>query len=79
MLIFNWTLCVIIALFLQFYVLMDPMLMSVLYVWCQINKDYTVHFWFGTHFKAVYLPWVLFCFNLIRASKIIHFSDNISL
>ena len=69
MLIFNWTLCVIIALFLQFYVLMDPMLMSVLYVWCQINKDYIVHFWFGTQFKAMYLPWVLFGFNLIISGQ----------
>ena len=65
MLIFNWTLCVIIALFLQFYVLMDPMLMSVLYVWCQINKDTIVNFWFGTQFKAMYLPWVLFGLRFI--------------
>ena len=65
MLIFNWLLAVIVALFLQIPMLMDPMVMSVLYVWCQLNKDTIVNFWFGTQFKAMYLPWVLFGFNLI--------------
>lgn len=46
---------------------MDPMVMSVLYVWCQLNKDVVVTFWFGTRFKAMYLPWVLLAFNLIIA------------
>ena len=67
MLIFNWLLSVIVALFLQMSVLMDLMVMSVLYVWCQINKDAIVYFWFGIRLKAMYLPWVLFGFNLILA------------
>lgn len=44
---------------------MDPMVLSVLYVWCQLNKEQIVSFWFGTRFKAVYLPWVLFAFNMV--------------
>lgn len=44
---------------------MDPMVLSVLYVWCQLNKDTIVSFWFGTQFKAMYLPWVLLAFNMI--------------
>ena len=47
--------------------LMDPMVLSILYVWCQLNKDTIVNFWFGTQFKAMYLPWVLFGFNMIIA------------
>ena len=47
--------------------LMDPMVISVLYVWCQHNRDTVVSFWFGTQFKAMYLPWVLMLFNLIIA------------
>ena len=31
---------------------MDPMVLSVLYVWCQLNKDQIVSFWFGTQFKV---------------------------
>lgn len=46
---------------------MDPMVLSVLYVWCQLNKDDIVNFWFGTRFKAMYLPWVLLAFNMIIA------------
>ena len=46
---------------------MDPMVLSVLYIWCQLNKDTIVSFWFGTQFKAMYLPWVLMMFNMIIA------------
>lgn len=31
---------------------MDPLVLSVLYVWCQINKDTIVTFWFGMQFKV---------------------------
>ncbi|KAJ4447076.1 hypothetical protein ANN_09065, partial [Periplaneta americana] len=65
MLIFNWLCCVTVALIADIPLLMDPMVLSVLYVWCQLNKDVIVNFWFGTQFKAMYLPWVLFAFNLI--------------
>lgn len=44
---------------------MDPMVLSVLYIWCQLNKNLIVTFWFGTRFKAMYLPWVLLGFNLV--------------
>lgn len=47
--------------------LMDPLVLSVLYVWCQLNKDVIVNFWFGTQFKAMYLPWVLLGFNVVIA------------
>jgi len=67
MLLFEWLLCVIVALGMSIPVLMDPMVMAILYVWCQLNKDQIVNFWFGTQFKAMYLPWVLFAFNMIIA------------
>ena len=79
MLIVNLILSVIIALGLRIYFLMDPMVMSVLYVWCQINKDTIVNFWFGTQFKAMYLPWVLFGFKFIIGGKIIQFYKDSTL
>ena len=45
--------------------LMDPMVMSVIYVYCMINQDQIVSFWFGTRFKARYLPWALFGVNFM--------------
>lgn len=36
----------------RFQLLMIPMVMSVLYVWAQFNKDTIVSFWFGTRFKV---------------------------
>lgn len=68
LLFFNWILCVIIGLVVQLPILMDPMVLSVLYVWCKLNKDVIVNFWFGTRFKAMYLPWVLLGMNLILSS-----------
>ncbi|KAK2725041.1 hypothetical protein QYM36_001486 [Artemia franciscana] len=44
---------------------MDPMILSVLYVWCMLNQDQIVSFWFGTQFRAMYLPWVLLAFRMI--------------
>ncbi len=55
MLIFNWISSVTIALFMDIKFLMDPMVLSILYVWCQLNKDTIVNFWFGSQFKAMYL------------------------
>ena len=45
--------------------LMDPLVMSVIYVYCMINQDQIVSFWFGTQFKARYLPWALLGVNFI--------------
>lgn len=65
LLTFNWLCSVILALLLEVPLLMDPMVLSVLYIWCQLNKDVMVNFWFGSRFKAMYLPWVLLAFNAI--------------
>lgn len=67
MLVFAWICSVTVALGMNIPFLMDPMVLSILYVWCQLNKDVIVNFWFGTQFKAMYLPWVLFGFNMIIA------------
>lgn len=45
--------------------LMDPMIMSTIYVYCMLNQDQIVSFWFGTRFKARYLPWALFGVNFM--------------
>jgi len=65
MLLINWGLSIIAALFMNMMVLMDPMVLSVLYVWCNLHGEQIVSFWFGTRFPAKYLPWVLFAFNMV--------------
>jgi len=69
LLIFNWFCCILVGLLFDLQLLMDPMILSVLYIWCQLNKDVIVNFWFGTRFKAMYLPWVLLGFNLILSNS----------
>ncbi|EJW83128.1 derlin-1 [Wuchereria bancrofti] len=65
MLIFNWIICTVICLAAGVYFLLEPMVLSVLYIWCQMNRDQIVQFWFGTQFKAMYLPWILVGFNIV--------------
>lgn len=41
---------------------MIPLIMSVLYVWAQLNRDMIVSFWFGTRFKVCQTEyWKGFC------------------
>jgi len=44
---------------------MDAMILSVMYIWCQLNKEAMMSFWFGMEFKAMYMPWVIMLFNWI--------------
>ncbi|KAH9395278.1 Derlin 1 [Tyrophagus putrescentiae] len=67
MLMFNWA-ALLMGIFMNLYLLMDPLILSVLYVWCNLNPELIVSFWFGTRFKARYLPWVLCGFNLLLGS-----------
>jgi len=64
-LMFMWLCSVVLSCVLEIALLMDIMVMAVLYLWCANNKDVIVRFWFGTQFKAMYLPWILFLFNLV--------------
>ena len=65
MLIFNSICLVIISLFLGLMVLSPSLIFSVLYVWCQINREGIVTFWFGIQVK-VYIIYIHACMqNLI--------------
>uniref|UniRef100_A0A3B5RBA1 Derlin n=1 Tax=Xiphophorus maculatus TaxID=8083 RepID=A0A3B5RBA1_XIPMA len=63
MLLFNW-ICIVL--------LMIPLIMSVLYVWAQFNSETIVSFWFGTRFKAHYLPWVILVFNFVIGGSFVN-------
>nr|CAH8873054.1 unnamed protein product [Trichobilharzia regenti] len=65
MFMFTWLTLVIVSFLAAFYVLLEPMVLTVLYIWSQLNRDVPVQFWFGMQFKAMYFPWVLVIFNLI--------------
>uniref|UniRef100_A0A3B3QUC6 Derlin n=1 Tax=Paramormyrops kingsleyae TaxID=1676925 RepID=A0A3B3QUC6_9TELE len=56
MLLFNWICIVITGLIMDMQLLMIPLIMSVLYVWAQLNRDMIVSFWFGTRFKLCDTP-----------------------
>lgn len=57
MLLFNWICIVITGLAMDMQLLMIPLIMSVLYVWAQLNRDMIVSFWFGTRFKVLHPSW----------------------
>uniref|UniRef100_A0A1A8EM38 Derlin n=1 Tax=Nothobranchius korthausae TaxID=1143690 RepID=A0A1A8EM38_9TELE len=72
MLLFNWICILITAMLINMQLLMIPLIMSVLYVWAQFNKNTIVSFWFGTRFKAHYLPWVILVFNFIIGDSFVN-------
>lgn len=45
--------------------LMEPLVMAVIYVWCQYNKDAQLSFFFGTRFRAAIFPWIMFAFHFV--------------
>ena len=53
----------------MFQLLMDPLVLSVLYVWCQVNKDMIVQFWFGMQFKVRVYYMEVFCFQFMEVSQ----------
>uniref|UniRef100_A0A8D0G8Z5 Derlin n=1 Tax=Sphenodon punctatus TaxID=8508 RepID=A0A8D0G8Z5_SPHPU len=71
MLLFNWICIVITGLAMNMALLMIPLIMSVLYVWAQMNREMIVPFWFGMKLKACYLPWVILGFNFILRGSLI--------
>ena len=52
MLLFNAVCLVLVGLFLSIPVLSSALVFSVVYVWCQINRDVIVNFWFGVQVKV---------------------------
>ncbi len=51
---------------------MDGMILSVMYIWCQLNKEVMMSFWFGMQFKAMYMPWVIMLFNWIMSGSYVN-------
>ena len=49
--------------------LMDLMVTAILYIWCMLNKETIVRYWFGIELKAMYLPWVRFLINFVIFRK----------
>ncbi|CAF1203416.1 unnamed protein product [Rotaria sp. Silwood1] len=62
---FVWLCTIIAGSILLIWTLMDSMVMSVIYIWCQLNKEVVMSFWFGIQLKAMYLPWALMLFDWI--------------
>lgn len=54
---------------------MIPLIMSVLYIWAQFNKDTVVSFWFGTQFKV--RPSNVDCSILLSGSRFTEISERI--
>lgn len=66
---FLWFCNVLVGSILSLPVLMDAMILSAMYIWCQLNKETMMSFWFGMQFKAMYMPWVILLFNWILSGS----------
>ncbi|CAD7676536.1 unnamed protein product [Nyctereutes procyonoides] len=70
MLLFNWICIVITGLAMNMHLLMILPIMSVLYVWAQLNRDMIISLSFGTQMKTCYLPSVILGFNYIMGDSV---------
>jgi len=70
LLIFIWLASTVLALFMDIMMLMDMLVICVIYIWCQLNPDTIVQFWFGTQFKAVFLPWAYLILTMVIGGNI---------
>jgi len=69
LLLFTWACTCIVGLLAEMLLLMDSMVMVVIYIWCQLNQETVVTFWFGTQFKAMYLPWIVTVFEFVMSGS----------
>eukprot|EP00048_Salpingoeca_helianthica_P016188 m.230909 g.230909 ORF g.230909 m.230909 type:complete len:225 (+) comp18189_c0_seq1:62-736(+) len=69
MLLISGLVLLLIGAFLPLPILGVPLVIAILYVWCAANAETIVSFWFGTTFKAIYLPWVLAGFNILMGGN----------
>jgi len=65
MLLIIYAVTIVIGFIMKMAFLFEIPIMAVLYVWCQLNKNMQVRFFFGIQLQAQYLPWVLCLFNMI--------------
>jgi len=63
MVLFSTTIAV--GLVMNMGVLFKVPIIAVIYVWCNLNKDQIVPFYFGLKVPAQYLPWVLCLFSMV--------------
>ncbi|TPX32818.1 hypothetical protein SmJEL517_g04117 [Synchytrium microbalum] len=54
----------VMAIFMKPYILTDGLVMAIVYLWSQMNRETTVTFMFGFKFPAIYLPFVLVGWDL---------------
>lgn len=65
MLLVQWVFMLLVSWVMNLPIFGVPMVLAIVYVWCNANADVIVSFWFGTKFKAMYFPWVLAAFNVL--------------
>lgn len=53
MLLFNAVCLLVVGMFLSIPILSSALVFSIVYIWCQINKDTIVTFWFGIQVKVI--------------------------
>ena len=64
-------LCLIVAgLLVSLPILMDPLIIATIYVFCQLNPEMIVTFFFGIQFQARYLPWILTLFHFVTQGSV---------
>eukprot|EP00041_Stephanoeca_diplocostata_P006052 m.74064 g.74064 ORF g.74064 m.74064 type:complete len:277 (-) comp16143_c0_seq2:63-893(-) len=68
-LMFVWIVLLVVAFFFNMMIVGIPFVLAIVYIWCSINADVIVNFWFGLTFQAMYFPWVLMAFSILTGGS----------
>jgi len=69
MLLTVFTCTIVVGILMSMQVIFKVSIIAVIYIWCNLNKDVIVPFYFGLKVPAQYLPWVLCIFSMIVAGS----------
>lgn len=66
---FVWAVLLIIAWLASNMIIGQSFVMAIVYIWCSMNADQIVNFWFGMAFQAMYFPWVLLAMGILTGGS----------
>eukprot|EP00056_Hartaetosiga_gracilis_P008863 m.127390 g.127390 ORF g.127390 m.127390 type:complete len:248 (-) comp13008_c0_seq1:3014-3757(-) len=65
MILVIWLVLLLVGFLVPLMLIGLPLVFAIVHVWCHTNPNQILSFWFGTKFKAIYFPWVLFGFSIL--------------
>eukprot|EP00040_Diaphanoeca_grandis_P004258 m.27801 g.27801 ORF g.27801 m.27801 type:complete len:244 (-) comp15811_c1_seq1:376-1107(-) len=64
-----WLVLLVVAYVMSQMIIGQSLVTAIVYMWCSMNAETIVTFWFGMVFQAMYFPWVLLAFAVLTGGS----------